>query len=74
MVSYKALNTLKKYDIACELVAFSNSDNKYQGTFDGNGKTISNLYINATSVNTGFFGYTTDGSIKNHSSFCFKIS
>ena len=65
---------LDKYDIACELVAFSNSDNKYQGTFDGNGKTISNLYINATSVNTGFFGYTTDGSIKNHSSFCFKIS
>lgn len=28
---------------------------KYQGTFDGNGKTISNLYINATSVNIGTF-------------------
>ena len=56
---------LDKYDIACELVAFSNSDNKYQGTFDGNGKTISNLYINATSNYTGFFGYAYVGSIKN---------
>ena len=43
-----------------------NSDNnKYQGTFDGNGKTISNLYINATSNYTGFFGYAEKGSIKN---------
>ena len=43
-----------------------NSDNKYQGTFDGNRKTISNLYINATSSYAGFFGYTDEGSsIKN---------
>ena len=42
-----------------------NFGNKYQGTFDGNGKTISNLYINATSDNTGFFGYAEMGSIKN---------
>ncbi|HRL16216.1 MAG TPA: hypothetical protein PK780_07500 [Prevotella sp.] len=49
-----------------------NSGNKYQGTFDGNGKTISNLYINATywdigiTLFTGFFGYTdAGGSIKN---------
>ena len=57
---------MKKYDIACELVAFSNSDNKYQGTFDGNRKTISNLYINATSDHAGFFGYADEeGSIKN---------
>ena len=42
-----------------------NSGNKYQGTFDGNGKTISNLYINATSNYTGFFGYADRGSIKN---------
>ena len=43
-----------------------NSDNKYQGTFDGNRKTISNLYINATSGNyAGFFGYAGNGSIKN---------
>ena len=39
--------------------------NKYQGTFDGNGKTIRNLYINATSDLAGFFGYAEKGSIKN---------
>ena len=42
-----------------------NSDIRYQGTFDGNGKTISNLYINAISDNTGFFGWLGSGSIKN---------
>ena len=40
-------------------------DNRYQGTFDGNGKTIRNLYINATSSGAGFFGYADNGSIKN---------
>ena len=40
-------------------------DNRYQGTFDGNGKTIRNLYINATSSDAGFFGYAENGSIKN---------
>ena len=39
--------------------------NMYQGTFDGNGKTISNLYINATSEFAGFFGYLAGGNIKN---------
>ena len=42
-----------------------NFDNNYQGTFDGNGKTISNLYINATSDIAGFFGYLAGGNIKN---------
>ena len=42
-----------------------NFDNRYQGTFDGNGKTISNLYINATSAFAGFFGYLAGGNIKN---------
>ena len=41
------------------------SYNRYQGTFDGNGKTIRNIYINATSDYTGFFGYAEKGSIKN---------
>ena len=42
------------------------ASNKYQGTFDGNGKTISNLYIiNAASEHLGFFGYAEKGSIKN---------
>ena len=38
---------------------------KYRGTFDGNGKTITNLYINASQVNMGLFGYTYEGTIKN---------
>ena len=42
-----------------------NFDNNYQGTFDGNGKTISNLYFNATSEFAGFFGYLAGGNIKN---------
>ena len=43
-----------------------NSDkNKYQGTFDGNGKTISNLYIASSVWGAGFFGYADGGSIKN---------
>ena len=35
------------------------------GTFDGNGKTIRNLYINSTIMYKGFFGYANSGSIKN---------
>ena len=37
----------------------------YCGTFDGNGKTIRNLYINSTFIYRGFFGYANSGSIKN---------
>ena len=41
---------------------------KFRGTFDGNGKTITNLYINASQTsqnNMGFFGYTYQSTIKN---------
>ena len=38
---------------------------QYRGTFDGNGKTISNLYINASQNNVGLFGSTYKGTIKN---------
>ena len=38
---------------------------QYWGTFDGNGKTITNLYINASQKNVGLFGYTSEGTIKN---------
>ena len=54
-----------KYTDELSWTPIGNESNKYIGTFDGNDKIISNLYINATSVNTGFFGYATDGSIKN---------
>ena len=46
-------------------VPIGNSNKPYQGTFDGNGKTITNLYINASQVNVGLFGYTYGGTIKN---------
>ena len=38
---------------------------QYQGTFDGNGKTIRNLFICSTSDEIGFFGYAADCRIKN---------
>ena len=38
---------------------------KYQGTFDGNGKTIRNLFISSTSNEIGFFGDAADCRIKN---------
>ena len=38
---------------------------QYRGTFDGNGKTITNLYINASQLYVGLFGYTYKGTIKN---------
>ena len=42
--------------------SFSNS---YKGTFDGNGKTISGLYIGTTANNQGLFGYVgTGGTVK----------
>lgn len=42
-----------------------NRKRQYQGTFDGNRKTITNLYINASQNNVGLFGYTSEGTIKN---------
>ena len=42
-----------------------NTTNKYMGTFDGNNKTITNLYINANQKYSGLFGYTYISTIKN---------
>lgn len=46
-------------------VPIGNNNNKYQGTFDGNNKTITNLYINASQRFMGLFGYTNQSTIKN---------
>ena len=40
-------------------------NNSYEGTFDGNYKTITNLYINANQNYMGLFGCTYEGTIKN---------
>ena len=53
-----------KYTEELSWTPIGNSENRYQGTFDGKGKTISNLYINATSNYAGFFGYADAGCIK----------
>ena len=42
-----------------------NTTSKYMGTFDGNNKTITNLYINANQEYSGLFGYTFISTIKN---------
>ena len=48
-----------------EWTPIGNEDNKYTGTFDGNGKTISGLYFNDSGANyVGLFGYSS-GTIKN---------
>ena len=46
-------------------VPIGNSNEKYQGTFDGKNKTITNLYINASQYYMGLFGSTYEGTIKN---------
>ena len=42
-----------------------NGSKRYSGTFDGNGHTISNLYIKVQRGGVGFFGYMEYGTIKN---------
>ena len=42
-----------------------NASNKFEGTFDGNGHIISDLYINSTEANQGLFGYVNGGTVKN---------
>ena len=39
--------------------------NSFRGTFDGNGKTISNLKITSTENNVGLFGYIAGATIRN---------
>ena len=40
--------------------------NKYTGTFDGNGKTISGLYINSKATDQGLFGFVgSEGTVQN---------
>lgn len=60
------LNTNKSSSFT-EWIPIGNDENKYSGTFDGDGKTISGLYYNnANGAKTGLFGYVANaGTIKN---------
>ena len=42
----------------------TSSNNPYRGTFNGNGKTISGLYINRSDSDQGLFGYVS-GTVQN---------
>ena len=49
-----------------EWTPIGNSSKKFSGHFDGQNHTISNLKITTpSSSNVGFFGFTTNGSVKN---------
>ena len=48
-----------------EWTPIGTSSNPFKGTFDGNGKTVSNLVVTGYKSDVGFFGYTTDGEVKN---------
>ena len=63
-----------KYTEEVSWTPIGNPDNRYQGTFDGNGKTIKNLYINATTDDIGFFGGANKGGcIKNITFYNAKV-
>ena len=42
-----------------------NNDVSYGGTFDGNGKTISNLYVNTDEQNAALFGHVEGATVRN---------
>ena len=48
-----------------EWTPIGNSTYSFQGTFDGDNHTISNLKITGNNSNAGLFGFTTNGEIKN---------
>ena len=48
-----------------KFIPIGNSTNSFQGTFDGNDKTITGLYINQTTDYAGLFGYVSNAEIKN---------
>ena len=49
-----------------EWTPIGNSTNSFQGIFDGNGYTVSNLVVNGGSgSNKGLFGMTQNGEVKN---------
>ena len=58
---YAAANNAK--ELSWEPIG--NYSKGYTGTFDGNGHTISNLYIKVQRQGVGFFGCAEGGSIKN---------
>lgn len=75
--SYKSLNYKLTADIDMNGVSFSPIgtvyDDRFTGTFDGDGHTISNLNIAPDTANAGLFGYLS-GTVKNLSIASASIS
>ena len=47
-----------------KFIPIGNETNSFQGTFDGNDKTITGLYIDQETDNAGLFGYVSNAEIK----------
>ena len=59
-------NKMKDLTAGTGFTSIGNVQKKFQGTFDGQNRTISNLYINIEENSQGLFGYVgINGSIKN---------
>ena len=58
-------NGKDKNNFSKTFIPIGNSSNDFQGTFDGNNKTITGLYIEQETDNAGLFGYVLDAEIKN---------
>lgn len=46
-------------------IPIGNLNNSFSGTFDGDGHTVSGIYINNNNDYQGLFGYIYDGTVKN---------
>ena len=58
-------NKMEELTTGTGFTSIGNNNNKFRGTFDGQNRTISNLYIRGTENNKGLFGYVEKGTIKN---------
>ena len=71
-VTFKGATIQMLNDIDCgnknnfsqTFISIGNETNSFHGTFDGNNKTITGLYINQTTDNAGLFGYVSNAEIK----------
>ena len=55
----------KNVDALKDWTPVGSSDKKFMGTFDGNGSTISGIYVKTGEANTGLFGYIDGATLKN---------
>ena len=55
---------MQNYPDFVPIASYSSCDKKYSGTFDGNGKTISNLKISCKYDYCGLFGFVDRGKVK----------